>query len=203
MSEYKIYAFYIYVRGGTCIFSIDFAPMPQSALITAMLSAMQAFINEISGDQAKKLSTGGFVFHMESMKEISLVLATSSEVRPPELPELRNVFFHKFGGDISSFVGDTELFAPFENDVRQILKIDQQEEKIPPKNKLTAYSLLQIRPELQDIAREAVLKKETRVSELQKLLNRSGLIIQMQLEELYDLGFLGKFVKDGEMIYFI
>lgn len=203
MAEYKIYAFYIYIKGGTCLFSVDFSPMPQSALITAMLSAMQAFIKEISGDQAKKLSTGGFVFHMESLDEISLVIATSSETRPSELTELRNVFFHKYGGQISKFVGDTAMFISFEDDVRSVLKIGQQEEREPPKNKLTAYSLLQIRPELQDIAREAVLKKETRVSELEKLLNRPALVIQMQLEELFDLGFLGKYIEADEIVYFL
>lgn len=203
MSDYKKYAFYIYVRGGTCLFSIEFSPMPQSALITAMLSAMQAFINEISGDQAKKLSTGGFVFHMESMQEISLVIATSSETRPSELSELRTVFLHKFGSQISKFSGDTSLFLDFEEDVLRILKYDKFDDKIEPKNKLTAYSLLQIRPELQAIAREAVLKKQTRVVELSKILDRSHLIVQMQLEELFDLGFLGKYHDIGEIVYFL
>lgn len=203
MSEYKTFAFYIYVRGGTCLFSIDFSPMPQSALITAMLSAMQAFINEISGDQAKKLSTGGFVFHMESMKELSLVIATSSEKRPFELTELRNVFLHKFGSKITSFTGDTSLFLDFEEDVFRILKMNQVDKRIEPKNKLNAYSLLQIRPELQAIAKEAVLKKQTRVSELSKILDRSHLIVQMQLEELFDNGFLGKYSDNGEIVYFL
>lgn len=203
MSDYKKYAFYIYVRGGTCLFSIEFSPMPQSALITAMLSAMQAFINEISGDQAKKLSTGGFVFHMESMKEISLVIATSSEERPPELAELRTVFLHKFGSQIGNFTGDTSLFLDFEEDVLKILQFDKLAERIEPTNKLNAYSLLQIRPELQAIAKEAVLKKETRVIELSKILDRSHLIVQMQLEELFDLGFLGKYYDKGEIVYFL
>ncbi|OLS22360.1 MAG: hypothetical protein HeimC2_29960 [Candidatus Heimdallarchaeota archaeon LC_2] len=203
MPEYKTFAFYIYVRGGTCLFSIDFSPMPQSALITAMLSAMQAFINEISGDQAKKLSTGGFVFHMESMKEISLVIATSSETRPSELTELRTVFLHKFGSKITSFTGDTSLFLDFDEDVLRILKMNTVDERIEPKNKLNAYSLLQIRPELQAIAKEAVLKKQTRVSELSKILDRSHLIVQMQLEELFDMGVLGKYSDKGEIVYFL
>jgi hypothetical protein len=182
---------------------MNFAPMPPSALITAMLSAMQAFILEVSGNTAKKLSAGSFVFHIEIIGKVALVLATSSENRPEELKELRSSFLHKYGSNLASFKGEVDVFYPFEDDVNQILGLEYKEEKVLPSKQLNSFALLQIKSDLQQVAREIVMKKEIKIKELAGILDQTQLITRMQLEELFDLGFIGKYLDGKEFVYFL
>lgn len=203
MTESKVYAVYVAMPTGECLFAIDFAPMPESALITAMLSAIQSFILEISGTPAKKFSTRGFVFHIENLKKIYIAVATDSEKPPIELRELRTVFLRKFATQIENFRGDTSEFAHFEDDVKKIFNFAELTKRTPPKKKLTAYSLLQIPPDLQAVARELALNKETKIYPLSRKLKQSGLLTKMQLEELFDLGLVGKTIENRDFVYFL
>ena len=203
MSKNKIYSFYISIHGGTCIFSMNFAPMPPSALITAMISAMQSFIHEISGNQARKLTTYGFTFHIETVGKLSLILATSSDEAPPELTQLRNAFLHKFGDKIANFIGDTELFAPFEDDVRKVLNVKDLGVRTPPGKKMTAFDVMKIPPDLQNLAKNIAMNNEITVSQLSEKLKQTELQTQMQLDELFDMGYIGRYLEDNEFVYFM
>jgi len=178
--------------------------MPESALITAMISAMQAFIHEVSGAYAKKLSTGGFVFHIDRVGKLIFVLATSDEERPNlELTNLRTRFLHKFGAQITSFRGATDEFRVFEKDVREIFDINSQIHRIEPEKPLTSFALIQIPQELQEAARLFVMKKELSVADIKEETGKTTFEITLTLEKLFELGYIGRYHNGKMFIYFI
>ena len=204
MDKQRIRAFYVLLEDGTCLFSLPISPMPESALITAMLSAMQSFIKEVSGTFAQKLSTGGFVFHIEKVGRVSFVLATAEEERPTtELTQLRTKFLHGYGQLIDDFRGVTDHFIPFEDDVKTILDISLEMKKTEPTKQLNSFALLQIKPSLQEIAREVILAKGAKPSDLIEKLDLTEYQVRVLLEELFDMGFIGRYIDGAEYVYFV
>jgi hypothetical protein len=179
--------------------------MPESALITAMISAMQAFIREVSGTQAKKLSTGhGFVFHIEKVGRISIVVATDEDDRPTEqLTNLRTRFLHKFGGKVDTFRGVTDDFDAFIEDVREIFEIKGTEKRVEPSKQLNSFALIQIKPELQKAARAMVMKKEAGILELKEELETTPFRTRELLEELLELGYIGRYFDGEKIVYYL
>jgi len=192
------------MNDGTCLFDTSFYPMPESALITAMISAMQAFIKEVSGSHAKKLSTGGFVFHLDRVGKIVFILATDDDERPEsEIYQLRTRFLHKFGGNLHSFSGMTDEYLPFEEDVYDIFNIQVQEHRVEPSQQLNSFALIQIPSHLQEVARTIVMKKEISTIDLYKELDDTPFQINNKVEELVEMGYIGRYFDGNQKVYFV
>ena len=200
----KVFSSYVMLNDGTCIFSAKFLPMPESALITAMISAMQAFIKEVSGNYAKKLSTGGFVFHIDRVGKLVFILATSEDQRPDEeMGQIRTRFLHKYGASIDSFRGVTDEFTGFEKDLKEILDIKTYENRIEPTKQLNSFALLQIPKDLQPASRALIMKKELNAKQMSEELEITPLEARKLLDELHELGYAGRFHDGWDFIYFV
>ncbi|MCY3410762.1 MAG: hypothetical protein INQ03_03905 [Candidatus Heimdallarchaeota archaeon] len=200
----KIFACYIFKLDGTCLFDKAFYPMPEAALITAMVSAMQSFIKEISGVYANKVSAGGFVFHIEKIGKITIALVTSDDERPVDkINKIRTVFISKYGQFIEGSFGQIQQFAAFENELQDILGIIHQEERVNPTKQLNSFAFISIKPELQKIAKLIVMKKEGNALDLAKELNDTAFNVNSGLEQLFDLGYVGRYYEGNSYTYFV
>ena len=200
----KVYACYVMLSDGTCIHASTFFPMPESALITAMISAMQAFIKEVSGNYAKKVSTGGFVFHLDRVGKVVFILACDDDNRPDtEMNQMRIRFLHKYGASLDNFKGMTDDYLGFEKDIKEIFDIKEMERKIEPQKQLNSFALLQIPKHLQEVARQVIMKKEISAKSLAETLEITNFPAKEYLEDLFSDGFLGRYFNGFDYLYFI
>jgi hypothetical protein len=169
-----------------------------------MLTAMQAFLFEVSGNYADKISAGGFVFHVDRVGKISIVLATSADERPSELMSiLRTRFLHKYGSYLANFSGVINKFDPFKEDVEEILNLKGVGERIEPKEPLNAFIIMSLNEELQNTAREIILLGEATAQQLSDKLTQSLRVTKSHLERLVAMGHIGRIEIEGGYKYYI
>lgn len=200
----KVYSCYVVMDNGACLFERSFTPMPEASLISGMLTAMQSFIQEISGTYAKKLSAGDFVFHLEKIGKISIVLSTDSDNRPIEqMTQLRTRFMNKYGSYLDSWSGTVHQFQPFKEDVDEILDSYGLVERVDPKKPLNAFVLISLKPELQKIAKVLIMKKKMTAHEMAAESEFTPYQCYNYLEELVNLGHVGRTQQDDDYTYFV
>ncbi|MHA2171362.1 MAG: hypothetical protein ACXAB7_15855 [Candidatus Kariarchaeaceae archaeon] len=200
----RIYSCYVISEEGICLFDLSFTAMPDKYLITAMLAAMQAFITEVSGDYAKKVAAAEFVFHIEKVGKISIVLATSSDERPADqLSNLRTSFLHKFGAELANFTGVITKFEDFKSDAEEILNLEGIGPRIEPSQPLNAFVIMSLDEDLREIAKELIIVEEATAIELSDRLTRSLLFTKAVLEKLVTMGHIGRIETDQGLRYFV
>jgi hypothetical protein len=188
---------------GRCIYNRYFTPAaPPKNLVTGMLTALQGFVRELTGEFPSILGTEGdhpFTFYFQKRGPVTIVLAISDKIsQPTEINEIGLRFLRNYGADIENWKGQDDYFEAFTEDLIDLLGEDRTSRRVDPKNPINAFTLLSLDVSLQNIAKELINLKETTSQELAERLGLSEYPLRMQLEELVELGHLGRyFSKDG------
>ncbi len=195
---------YIMVDDGRCIFYYpltSISPPPQ--LVTGMLSALQIFILEITGEYPDTLTAGGFSFNLFRSGPITIVIASSSEITiNNELYELSLRFISRYGNDLRVWKGKLDTFKEFKDDVDNILGIKTQVDKIIPKNPINGFLLLSLEEELIEVAKVIIQIKEGTSEQISKILKNSLYQTQLKLEKLVTMGHIGRVLQLDKILYF-
>lgn len=201
----RIFSIFVISENGLCLFQQSFtANAPPYGLITGLLTAVQAFVFEVTGDYPTELSTGGFSFHLKKYGPLTFVLTTSSTSKPIEnLNTLGLRFMTKFGAIAAKWKGKVSDFHDFKYDVEEVLGKSQIKKRIDPYNPLTGMTLLTLDIELQDVAQALIQSGEASSEELTKITGKSEYITRMKLEKLLELGHVGRTQDDDDFIYFV
>ena len=121
-----IHSVYVIRRTGECLFSRVYDKNGvDEALISGFLSALQSFINEISGDYIRTLKTGNVKFVYNLMDDLIFVFCVDLEDDEEKLRKkinlAQNVFLKRFGNLIGDWNGQTGIFDSFNATVDDIV----------------------------------------------------------------------------------
>lgn len=121
-----IHSVYVIRRTGECLFSRVYDKNGvDEALISGFLSALQSFINEISGDYIRTLQTGNVKFVYNLMDDLIFVFCVDLEDDEEKLRKkinlAQNVFLKRFGNLIGDWNGQTGIFDSFNSTVDDIV----------------------------------------------------------------------------------
>ncbi|MHA2251282.1 MAG: winged helix-turn-helix domain-containing protein [Candidatus Kariarchaeaceae archaeon] len=202
--KFRVHSVYIIVEDGRCAYDKAFSELaPSPHLVSAMLTAMQVFIKEVTGSYFSEISAGPFSFISEKAGPFSVVLvSTKSEEAIEKAKYLTLRFIRRFKSSIEDWSGETIDFQDFDEDV-EIVFGPQNDVRVDPKKPLDAIALIQLKHELQEIAKYLLQKEEKTVDEIAEELSLSKYVVFDQINELYDLGYIGRFEKDSNLVYFV
>lgn len=121
-----IHSVYVIRRTGECLFSRVYDKNGiDEALISGFLSALQSFINEISGDYVRTLKTGNVKFVYNLLDDLIFVFCVDLEEDEEKLRKKINltqsVFVRRFGSIIEGWNGQTSIFESFNVTVDDIV----------------------------------------------------------------------------------
>ncbi len=200
----KLLSFYIINEDGRCIYDFNFVPdPPPSQLITGLLTAMQNFVQEMTGGYVNHFSAGGYTFVIQPTGPLMVVVALGDEFSIGEnipLTEIGIMFLKQFGERIEKWKGDMDEFAEFETTLRSMLRMEEVTHKIEPTNPLNAMTLIQLPEELQRYAKVILEKRNLSVEEMKREIENFD---PAKAEELVQKGHIGKLIKDHHIVYFI
>ena len=205
-----VYAVYIILPDGTPVYSQTFQSenvVPNSILLSALLTALQSFANEMAHSEMKTIEVKGMSFHFMNFDLYNVVLVTDIPVTPSEiLHGLGLRFMKKFGDYLVSNsieMRDLNLYSSFQADILDLLgnEIDQSS-SINPTKKLTTAELFNMSEELRKVAMAMLTLEKCTLEELQQELDVSSSAIEEPLNQLIEQGYLGKKLVDDVEIFF-
>ncbi len=203
----KLLSLYIIHEDGRCLYDANFVPNPPpSQLVTGLLTAMQNFVEEMTGSYVSHFSAAGYTFIQKPVGPIYIVVAISDEFpfdQQIELTELGINFLKRYGEYLENWNGDMSMFYEFETITREILKVEKIKERIDPQTPLNALTLLELPEELQDVAKFLLEKKEVIPTEYAKSRSISVDKSIELFERLVKRGNIGRILKETEPTYFI
>jgi hypothetical protein len=201
--KFRAHAVYVIVDDGRCAYSKAFSEVaPSPHLVSAMLTAMQVFIKEVTGSVLSEVNAGPFSFISEKAGPFSVVLvSTKSNEAIEKAKYLVLRFIRKFKSSIEHWDGDEIDFESFEEDVNEVLGV-QEDIRIDPRQPLDAIALIQLRNDLQPIAKYLLTKGEVTVDFVAEDLGFPKMQVYSQLNELFDFGHIGRYTSQGTIFYF-
>ena len=108
----------------------------------------------------------------------------------------------RFGEKVEKWKGKVSDFSAYKEDVQDVLGLSEITKRIYPKDPLTAMTLLSLDPALQEIAQALIQRREASSDILGNETSKSEFIARMQLEELVELGHIGRTMSGEDYIYF-
>ncbi len=203
----KLLSLYIIHEDGRCLYDANFVPNPPpSQLVTGLLTAMQNFVQEMTGSYVNHFSAAGYTFVNEPIGPISIVMALADEFLISEnlpLTELGVNFLKHYGDKLENWSGDMSVFAKFDKILAEILHIEKIKERIEPKNPLNALTLISLPETLQETAKFVLERREASPKDLATQQGLSENEAVQRLEELLNRGHGGRLVKDDVPLYFV
>ncbi len=201
----RIYSVFVMLDDGRYLYHQSFtADAPPISLMSGLLTAMQSFVMEVTGSYPTILSGGGFAFHLEKIGPLTFVLTCSEERKP--LRSLSNIgmrFINKFGSKVENWIGNPDAFINFKKDIEDILGKETVQTHIYPTKPLNSLVLLSLSPEMQEISKALIEKRESTPSDLAKSIDVSVYDIKIQLEQLLSMGHVGRTERETDFLYFI
>lgn len=204
-----IYAVYIITEGGELMYSESFQTsknMKDLDLVSGLLTALRMFASEVTHSDVKAFEVEGLTYHFQSFNIFCVVLVTSSLEGPQEyLHQLGLRFIKKFGEDyVSSHkTYDFTFFESFKSDVEQVLgSIVDISSSINPTKKLTTAEIFNLPQETQKIALALLQLEQGTVNEIAREVKMREENINRILDQLIEIGFIGKRSTDEKIIYF-
>ena len=204
MESFRPYAIYIIIEDGRCAYFKPFSDnAPPPDLVSALLTAMQGFVKEVTGSHFTELTAGPFSFTSERVGPFSVVIVSNkSEIAIEKAKYLSLRFIKRFRMDIENWSGNTIDFETFDEDIQEIIgKVDTI--RIDPSVPLDAISLLSLRPQLQSVSKALLTKGALTLPQVIELTGISPIQAENQLEELLLMGHVGKYKKEGQLYYFV
>jgi hypothetical protein len=201
----RIYSVFIMLDDGRYLYHQSFtSDAPSVSLSSALLTAVQSFVREVTGSFPTVLSAGGFAFHLEKIGPITIVLTCSDERKPLQsLSQLGMRFINKFGSKVENWRGNPSAFNEFKLDIQDILGEETVQKHIFPDKPLSSLSLLALEAELQETAKTLIQMGEATASQLNEVTGISEYLTKIQLEQLLNLGHVGRRESETDFIYFI
>ena len=168
-----------------------------------MLTAMQVFVKEVVGSNFSEVTAGPFSFISEQAGPFSIVVVgTKSKEASEKAKYLVLRFIRKYKTMIENWRGELINFVDFDEDVHEVFGMTEGV-RVDPKNPLDALALLQIEERLQSVAKRILAKYELSIEEMAKDLDLTFIDTANLLNELFDLGYIGRFRRDDKTFYFI
>jgi len=192
------------LEDGRCIFNAYFTPTaPPKNLITGMFTALQGFVMELTGKYPTILSTDDFTFYFQKRGPITIVLNTSETIKQPnQLSEIGLRFLQQFGNEVEKWKGDEAHFSRFSEELVDLLGVEQTTKRIDPEKPLSPMGLLHLDPKYQALIKELISRKQATSKELAETLQRNEYHLRLDLEELVEMGFIGRIYLVEEYHYF-
>ncbi|OLS26295.1 MAG: hypothetical protein HeimC2_15390 [Candidatus Heimdallarchaeota archaeon LC_2] len=200
----RIHAVYVIVDDGRCAYFKAFSEIaPSSHLVSAMLTAMQVFVKEVVGSNFSEITAGPFSFISEQAGPFSIVVVgTKSQEASEKSKYLVLRFIRKYKTMIENWKGELIDFVDFDEDVNEVFGMTEGL-RVDPKIPLDAIALLQIKESLQPIARRILARYEISIEDMAKDLDLTFIVTANLLNELFELGYIGRFRRDDKTFYFI
>ncbi|MHA2091941.1 MAG: hypothetical protein ACW98K_13900 [Candidatus Kariarchaeaceae archaeon] len=201
----RIFSVFIMIDDGRYLYHQSFTPdAPTVSLVTGLLTAVQAFMVELTGTYPTFLAAGGFAFHLEKIGPVTVVLTSSDDRQPMQsLSQLGMRFINKFGSKVEEWKGNPSDFTEFKGDIEDILGTETVQKHIYPKDPLNSLALLALDSDLQDVAKGLLQIGQCTVSQLSETVNKSEYEVKIQLEQLLNFGHIGRIEQEDDFIYFI
>ncbi len=202
--DIRVHAIYVIAEDGRTAFHKAYSNnAPPTHLVSAMLTAMQVFIKEVTGENFSEVTAGPFTFVSEKVGPFSVVIISSKSHKITEKAKFLTLrFIRKYKNAIENWGGETVIFADFEKDVEDIFgKVEDI--RIDPKNPLDIFRILSLPEEFQPIVKYLLIKGEAPLTEISDKLNIGRYILQKKLESMVEQGNIGRYVKDQDFVYFI
>ncbi len=199
------HAVYIIAEDGRNAFSKRFSTIaPDEDLVSAMIVAMQNFIKEVTGTYFSELTAGPIQFSAERAGPFYVVLVSTRSTKAIEkVKHLGILFMRRYKTLIENWKGETIDFEGFNEDIDEVIGHDPQDLRIDPRNPLDAKTLIFLEPELQDIAKYLLRKKETTIGNIASDLNLDTESVLRVVETLFERGHVGKEKIGGTTKYFV
>jgi len=204
MSNFRPFAIYVIVEDGRCAYFKPFSDnAPPPDLVSALLTAMQGFVREVTGSHFSELTAGPFSFTSEKVGPFSVVIVSNkSEVAVEKAKYLSLRFIKRFRTHIENWKGHTIDFETFDEDVQDIIGVADSI-RIDPSIPLDATSLLSLPPNLQSVSKALLTRGELTVHDAAELIGQTPIQVENQMENLLLLGHIGKYKKEGKIYYFV
>lgn len=200
----RIHAVYVIVDDGRCAYFKAFSEIaPSSHLVSAMLTAMQVFVKEVVGSNFSEVTAGPFSFISEKAGPFSIVVVGSkSEEASEKSKYLVLRFIRKYKSKIEGWKGELIDFEDFDEDVHEVFGMTEGV-RVDPKAPLDALALLQIEERLQPVAKRILAKDQVSIEEMAKDMGLTLIVTANLLNDLFELGYIGRFRRDDQTYYFI
>ena len=200
----RIHAVYVIAEDGRTAYYRAFsnqAPTPH--LVSAMLTAMQVFIKEVTGSYFTEVHAGPFSFVSEKAGPFSVVIVSEKSHKSLDRAKFLTLrFIRKYRSAIENWTGQTVEFADFDEDVEEVFgKLDDI--RIDPINPLDVMTLLTIHEKYQPVVKYLLTKGEVSLDHIAIEFEDDRFILHGYLEELVKLGHVGRFIKEGNFWYFV
>jgi hypothetical protein len=204
-----IYAVYIITEGGGLMFSQTFQTQKDSKdsdLVSGLLTALRMFANEITKSDVKTFEVEGLTYHFQSFDFFSVVLVTSSAESPQEYLHQLGLRFMKKYGEVFLSGGksiDSSQFENFKKDVDDILgEIVDVSSSINPTKKLSTAEIFSLPRVTQKVALALLQLEEGSVDEIAMETNLDTANVQLILDKLIEIGFIGQKTRNQKNFYF-
>ncbi|MFV2014420.1 MAG: hypothetical protein ACC656_03250 [Candidatus Heimdallarchaeota archaeon] len=192
------------VDDGRCAYFKAFSAIaPTAHLVSAMLTAMQVFVREVVGSNFSEITAGPFSFISEKAGPFSIVVVGTKNpevIQKSKYLVLR--FIRKYKTKIENWKGELIDFEDFDEDVDEVFGLIE-DLRIDPKAPLDAIALLTIESELQPVAKLMLSKAELEMNQTALSLGITEIEAKNRLDKLFDLGYIGRFSRSGEVFYFV
>lgn len=204
ISSLRVHAVYVIVEDGRCAYNRAFseaAPAPH--LVSAMLTAMQVFIREVTGNYFTNVDAGPFSFIAEKAGPFSVVIISGKSEETFEKAKYLTIrFMKRYKGTIENWKGETIEFADFDKDVDLIFGRYDEPRKDPTRP-LDVFTLMNLDHKYQVLAKALIGIKEAKVERIAEKAGEGVAEAQIKLDDMVEKGYVGRFSLNNEKVYFV
>lgn len=203
-----IYAVYLFKSDGRPIVYEHFqskANLPNVQLLGGLVSALKGFTAEILQNDMKTLGVQGVVYHIRSFGFFNVILVTNENKDPIDIiQEIGLSFMKDFGEDMLDEKIRVDKYYSFKDTIKKIVGIhsfDESHSLIPTK-KLSPQEILSIPKDLQKLSLIMLSISEGTIENIKKESNGSIDNLEGKIEQLQQLGYIGKKMVKNIPVFF-
>jgi hypothetical protein len=202
-----IRAVYILIEGGVCIYSkvYDTANV-DPFLISSFISAVASFSQEAIGNELRGIeSEGKFIFVADHNQIITAIIADDPNEVSPQISEtIALKFLSEYAPHIQSGIDDADTFRDFDSILDRIIPPHLAlGGRIEPQGPLDALEIINLAPHLRNMALLILREKEITTGRAAHELSIDEDEVTSWMEELVELGKIGRRDTANGQIYFL
>ncbi len=202
-----IRAVYILVEGGVCIYSRIYDPaLASPMLMSSFISAISAFSREAMGDELRGIeSDGRFVFVADHDRIITVLIAENpEEISTGLIDNIGINFVSRYSKHAELDLCDSATFREFDGVLDKIIPSRLLEStRVDPLEPLDALSLIEVPQESTQIALLLIRKKSLSAQQAATELSMDVDSAHILLEQLVEMGKVGRRTSSGSVLYFV
>jgi hypothetical protein len=198
---------YILVEGGVCIYSrvYDTANV-DPFLISSFISAVASFSQEAIGNELRGIeSEGKFIFVTDHNQIVTAIIADDPNEISPQISEtIALKFLSEYATHIQSGIDDSDMFRDFDSVLDRIIPPHLAlGGRVEPQGPLDALEIIKIPPHLRNMALLILREREITVRQAAHELSLEEDVVTQTIEELVELGKVGRRDTMKGLIYFL